>query len=276
MNMTKKESKISGKKIFGLICLICSVIVTGLMVYSYYMSELYDYPTNVQKALAENRFEKAYKITDKWTKYKASKWFSDKEKAKISSYKERILDEEIRFAILNGELNRIEDIASWREGGTERLPQILQSQKMLIFSRLKLADETTLKALCSYMNTSELMGAYIEAVDGNKTMIYSFISGLSVGHDVATTGRIVGKEVMEANMRYTQAVTRYNDACNVALDYAISVKDKDFAYKLVLLFKRSLEMQISNDKWFSKDDEYYYMYSDQPIEEAKRKYEMAF
>ena len=43
-----------------------------------------------------------------------------------------------------------------------------------------------------------------------------------------------------------------------------------------LLFKRTLEIQINNDKWFSKDDEYYYMYSDQPIEEAKRKFEMAF
>ena len=247
---------------------LIAIIVIGRMVYW----DNYDFPTHVQEAISEKKFDKAYKIIDNWEKHR----FGKKEITVKESYKDKVLGEEIRLAILNGELNRIEDIASWREGRTERLPQILQSQKMLIFSRLKLADETTLKALCSYMNTSELMGAYIEAVDGNKTMIYSFISGLSVGHDVATTGRIVGKEVMEANMRYTQAVTRYNDACNVALDYAISVKDKDFAYKLVLLFKRSLEMQISNDKWFSKDDEYYYMYSDQPIEEAKRKYEMAF
>ena len=97
--MTKKNSKISGKKIFGLICLVCSIIVTGLMVYSYYMSELYDYPTNIQKALTENRFEKAYKITDKWTKYKASKWFTDKEKAKIKSYKERILPWQTRYLL---------------------------------------------------------------------------------------------------------------------------------------------------------------------------------
>ena len=139
-----------------------------------------------------------------------------------------------------------------------------------------MANETTLKALCSYMNTSELMSAYIEAVGGNKNMIFSFISGLSVGQDIATTGVVVGKDVLDANMRYMQAVERYNDACNVALDYAISIKDKGFAQKLVLLFKRTLEIQINNDKWFSKDDEYYYMYSDQPIEEAKRKFEMAF
>lgn len=126
------------------------------------------------------------------------------------------------------------------------------------------------------MNTSELMGAYIEAVGGNKNMIFSFISGLSVGQDVATTGVVVGKDVLDANMRYMQAAERYNDACNVALDYAISIKDKGFAQKLVLLFKRTLEIQINNDKWFSKDDEYYYIYSDQPIEEAKRKFEMAF
>lgn len=258
------------------------IIFVGLILWGlfaigrwFYMSDFYDYPTHVQEAINEKKFDKAHKIIAKWEKYKA-KGFAKKEIAKMESYKDRALGEEIRLAILNGELNRMEDIASWREGGTERLPQILQSQKMLIFSKLKMADETTLKALCTYMNTSELMGAYIEAVGGNKNMIYSFISGLSVGQDVATTGRIVGQDVKEANMRYTQAVTRYNDACNVALDYAISIKDKDFAQKLVLLFKRSLEMQISNDKWFSKDDEYYYMYSDEPIEEAKRKFKMAF
>lgn len=235
-----------------------------------YMPLFYDYSVHIQEAIQEQNFDKAHRIIAKWDYYGGG-GLKEKE-----SYKDRVLGEEIRLAILNGEINRIEDIANWREGGIERLPQILQSQKMLIFSKLKMADETTLKALCSYMNTSELMGAYIEAVGGNKNMIFSFISGLSVGQDVATTGVVVGKDVLDANMRYMQAVERYNDACNVALDYAISIKDKGFAQKLVLLFKRTLEIQINNDKWFSKDDEYYYMYSDQPIEEAKRKFEMAF
>ena len=241
----------------------------------FYMTDFYDYAVHVQEAIQEQDFDKAHKIIAKWKKYRA-KGIAKKQIAKMESYKDRALGEEIRLAILNGELNRIEDMANWREGGTERLPQILQSQKMLIFSKLKMANETTLKALCSYMNTSELMSAYIEAVGGNKNMIFSFISGLSVGQDIATTGVVVGKDVLDANMRYMQAVERYNDACNVALDYAISIKDKGFAQKLVLLFKRTLEIQINNDKWFSKDDEYYYMYSDQPIEEAKRKFEMAF
>lgn len=244
--------------------------------YSNHMRNSYDYPVHIQEALSKNNFEKAYKIIGKWTKYRGQGWFNDKEKAKIDSYKEIVLSEEIRLAILNGELNRIEDIASWREGGIERLPRILQSQKMLIFSRLKMVDESTLKALCSYMNTSELMGAYIEAVGGNKSMILSFISGLSIGRDVATTGTVVGKDILDANMRYMQGIERYNDACNVALDYAISIKDKDFAQKIVTMFKRTLDVFVSNDKWFTKEDEYYYQYSDKPIEEAKRKFEMAF
>lgn len=276
--MVKKKTKIeiSGWGIFGLICLAFVLIGVGSCSYDTYMRNSYDYPVHIQEALSKKKFEKAYKIIGKWTKYRGQGWFNDKEKAKIDSYKEIVLSEEIRLAILNGELNRVEDIASWREGGLERLPRILQSQKMLIFSRLKMVDESTLKALCSYMNTSELMGAYIEAVDGNKSMILSFISGLSIGRDSATTGAIVGKDVLDANMRYIQGIERYNDACNVALDYAISVKDKDFAQKIVTMFKRTLDVIVSNDKWFTKEDEYYYMYSDKPIEEAKRKYEMAF
>jgi hypothetical protein len=76
-------------------------------------------------------------------------------------------------------------------------------------------------------------------------------------------------------MRYIQGIERYNDACNVALDYAISTKDKDFAQKIVTLFKRTLDVFVSNDKWFTKEDEYYYQYSDKPIEEAKRKLQKA-
>ena len=228
---------------------------------------------NEEEKISKKKFDKAYKIAVNWSKQGG---LTKKEKERRESYIDKVLSEEIRLAILNGELNRIEDIASWREGGIERLPRILQSQKMLIFSRLKMVDEPTLKALCSYMNTSELMGAYIEAVGGNKSMILSFISGLSIGRDVATTGTVVGKDVLDANMRYMQGVERYNDACNVALDYAISTKDKDFAQKIVTLFKRTLDVFVSNDKWFTKEDEYYYQYSDKPIEEAKQKFEMAF
>ena len=233
----------------------------------------YDYPEHIEEKISKKKFDKAYKIAVNWSKQGG---LTKKEKERRESYIDKVLNEEIRLAILNGELNRIEDIASWREGGIERLPRILQSQKMLIFSRLKMVDEPTLKALCSYMNTSELMGAYIEAVGGNKSMILSFISGLSIGRDVATTGTVVGKDILDANMRYMQGIERYNDACNVALDYAISIKDKDFAQKIVTMFKRTLDVFVSNDKWFTKEDEYYYQYSDKPIEEAKRKFEMAF
>ena len=132
---------------------LIAIIVIGRMVYW----GNYDFPTHVQEAISEKKFDKAYKIIDNWEKHR----FGKKEITVKESYKDKVLGEEIRLAILNGELNRIEDIASWREGGTERLPQILQSQKMLIFSRLKLADETTLKALCSYMNTSELENSSI-------------------------------------------------------------------------------------------------------------------
>ena len=275
MKILKKE--ISGWAIFGIICLILTLFEVGSCSYHSYMRNSYDYPVHIQEALSKNKFEKAYKIIDKWSEYIGSGiWYDENKAEKIDSYKEFVLGEEIRLAILNGELNRIEDIARWRKGGIERLPRILQSQKMLIFSRLKMVDESTLKALCSYMNTSELMGAYIEAVGGNKSMILSFISGLSIGKDVATIGAIVGKDVLDANMRYIQGIERYNDACNVALDYAISIKDKDFAQKIVTLFKRTLDVFVSNDKWFTKEDEYYYQYSDKPIEEAKRKFEMAF
>lgn len=256
-------------------CLVSSIAFIALFGYWIYRVFFFSYTEAIDKAISKNNFEKAHELLVEMSEdagETAHIIFSDKP-SKYEVAADKLLRPEVVYLIINGEFLRIENVAAQYPDGLKKLPEIIQSQKSNIYRQLKKLDNMTIKSLCDYLDPSELMGKYLEETN-DQEQILSLLGSLSVKQSKVRVGRIKNKEAYELNQEFIKSVNKYNETCDIVLDYAINTNNKKLANKILLFYKPTLKITLVSDNTFS-DDEYLFEYSQVPKNLAKDKLQRA-